>query len=114
METFTRKEALEIGSLVDLSRWAEQCNITHPTAASSDVWLRYLQAQDWEDTHQRVLDLLCMLSANAKYALAWPSKPRLEFGVPQFAEGGVTPRFSVVYEPCHDLGVMTLTIYGAV
>jgi hypothetical protein len=41
--SYTRKQAIEDGVLVDLTEWARETGFTIPVACTSEVWNRYIQ-----------------------------------------------------------------------
>lgn len=60
---YTRKEALQDGVLIDVTKTAKEAGIRYPTAVTSAVWERYVrvpEAVPWQDEQGRLWDVLWM------------------------------------------------------
>lgn len=64
IHVYTRKQALEDGNLVDVSKLASEARLRFPTAVTAAVWAKYVvvpEAVPWQDETGRLWDILWML-----------------------------------------------------
>lgn len=64
VHTYTRRQALEDGVLIDVTETAKQVGIAIPTAVTAAVWERYVRVPDavsWQCEDGRLWDVLWML-----------------------------------------------------
>jgi len=68
--SYTRKQAIEDGVLVDVSNMAKECGIKYPVAVTSAVWNDYIVPPEalkgLQDEDGRLWDTLWMFRNNAK------------------------------------------------
>ena len=64
MATYSRKQAIEDGVLVDVTDTAKEAGLVWPVALTKVVWERYVkvpEAVSWQDEAGRLWDILWML-----------------------------------------------------
>lgn len=69
IHAYTRKEAIEDGVLVDVSKLAKEAGFKWPVAMTSAVHAKYVQvpsAADWQDETGRLWDILMVLQINIR------------------------------------------------
>ena len=71
IDSYTRKQAIEDGVLIDVSPLAQECGFKYPVALTSRVWgevvVPPIEARGWQDDIGRLWDLLiCMKSASKR------------------------------------------------
>ncbi len=69
IHAYTRKEAIEDGVLVDVSKLAKEAGFKWPVAMTSAVHAKYVQvppAADWQDETGRLWDILMVLHFNIR------------------------------------------------
>jgi len=71
--SYTRKEAIEDGVLVDVSEMAKEAGIKYPVAVTRQLWEEYIVPDEAEEKlgqsiEGRLWDLLVMFTFNAKRA----------------------------------------------
>lgn len=69
ISTYTRAQAIEDGTLVDVSEWAKETGFKIPVAMTRTVWGRYVEVPKGvvcQDERGRAHDMLWMLHCAAK------------------------------------------------
>jgi len=70
IDSYTRKEAIDDGVLIDVSQLAKECGFKYPVALTSRVWgevvVPPIEAQGFQDDIGRLWDLLICLKAASK------------------------------------------------
>ena len=62
--SYTRKEAIEDGVLIDVTEAAREVGFKHDTVVTANVWVQYVKVPDgvsWQDETGRLFDILNML-----------------------------------------------------
>jgi hypothetical protein len=80
---YTRKQAIEDGVLVDLSRWASETGFRIPVACTQAIWSDYIEPPEGtldagQSQRGRAHDVLWMLYLAIKRSLAGESELRFE------------------------------------
>ena len=81
ISTYTRKQAIEDGVLIDVSEMAKEAGIKHPTAITQNLWSSWVEVPEGleglQDASGRLWDVLWMFSIAARKATG----PHLTYSV---------------------------------
>lgn len=81
ISTYTRKEAIEDGVLIDVTKMAKEAGIKHPTAITQNLWSSRVEVPEGlegiQDEKGRLWDVLCMFVFAARKA----TSPDLTYSV---------------------------------
>jgi hypothetical protein len=100
--SYTRKQALADGLLIDVTEMARKCCIEHPTALTASVWeiINDIPPNLGEDVDGRLWNILCVL----RMALVRATRNTIHFTLPMDRAGmqGNTLELKAVIGPGDD------------